>query len=128
MLLWPTDGGRCQRVVTLPILGSTVHVSVDLELGRWWRAINGARAVMLTVGGALRHPPATATGTPRPPFTRKRHQMLARAALAPKPRHAVFERAARQKLPELALHELRQARAVADLRHRAQETPPGARR
>jgi hypothetical protein len=34
----------------------------------------------------------------------------ARAALAPKPRHAVFRHAARQKLPELALDELRQAR------------------
>jgi hypothetical protein len=33
----------------------------------------------------------------------------ARAALAPKPRHIVFEHAARQKLPELALDELRQA-------------------
>jgi hypothetical protein len=47
--------------------------------------------------------------------------MLARAALAPKPRHAVFEHAARQELPELALDELRQARSVAGLRHRAQE-------
>jgi hypothetical protein len=47
--------------------------------------------------------------------------VLARAALAPKPRHAVFEHAAGQKLPELALDELRQARAVAGLRHRAQE-------
>jgi len=37
------------------------------------------------------------------------------------PRHTVFEHAARQKLPELALDELRQARAVAGLRHRAQE-------
>src|SRR5260370_39733080 len=71
--------------------------------------------------GALRHPPATATGTPRPPFARERYQMLAHAALAPKPRHAVFEHAARQKLPELALDELRQARAVAGPRHRAQE-------
>jgi len=71
--------------------------------------------------GALRHPPAPATGTPRPSFTRKRHQLLARAALAPKPRHAALEHAARQELPELALHELRQARAVAGRRHRAQE-------
>jgi hypothetical protein len=47
--------------------------------------------------------------------------VLARAALAPKPRHAVFEHAAHQELPELALDELRQARAVAGLRHRAQE-------
>ena len=47
--------------------------------------------------------------------------MLARAALAPKPRHAVLDHAARQELPELALDELRQARAVAGLRHRAQE-------
>ncbi len=47
--------------------------------------------------------------------------MLARAALAPKPRHAVLEHAARQELPELALDELRQARPVAGLRHRAQE-------
>jgi hypothetical protein len=51
----------------------------------------------------------------------QRHQVLARAALAPKPRHAGFEHAARQKLPELALDELRQARAVAGLRQRAQE-------
>ena len=71
--------------------------------------------------GALRHPPATATGTPRPPFARERYQMLAHAALAPKPRHTLFEHAARQKLPELALDELRQARAVAGLHHRAQE-------
>jgi len=47
--------------------------------------------------------------------------VLALTALAPKPRHAVFEHAARQKLPELALDELRQARAVAGRRHRAQE-------
>jgi len=73
------------------------------------------------VGGPLRHPPAPATGTPRPPFTRKRHQVLAPAALAPKPRHAVLDHAAQQELPELALDELRQARAVAGLRHRAQE-------
>jgi len=33
----------------------------------------------------------------------------------------VLEHAARQELPELALDELRQARAVAGLRHRAQE-------
>ena len=47
--------------------------------------------------------------------------MLARAALAAKPCHAVFEHAAGQELPELALDELRQARAVAGLCHRAQE-------
>jgi hypothetical protein len=47
--------------------------------------------------------------------------VLARAAFAPKPRHAVFEHAARQKLRELALDELREARAVAGRRHRAQE-------
>jgi len=47
--------------------------------------------------------------------------VLAPAALALKPRHAVFEHAARQELPELALDELRQARAVAGLCHRAQE-------
>ena len=47
--------------------------------------------------------------------------MLARAALAPESRHTVFDHAARQELPELALDELRQARAVAGLRHRAQE-------
>jgi len=38
---------------------------------------------------------------------RKRHQVFARAALAPKPRQAVLEHAARQELPELALDELR---------------------
>jgi len=43
------------------------------------------------------------------------------AALAPKPRHAVLDHAARQELPELALDELRQARPVAGLRRRAQE-------
>ena len=37
------------------------------------------------------------------------------------PRHTVFEHAARQKLPELPFDELWQARAVARLRHRAQE-------
>jgi len=47
--------------------------------------------------------------------------VLARATLALKPRHAVLEHAARQELPELALDELRQARAVAGLRHRTQE-------
>ncbi len=71
--------------------------------------------------GALRHPATTTTGTPRPPFARERYQVRARAALAPESRHTVFEHAARQKLPELALDELRQARAVAGLRHRAQE-------
>src|SRR6266436_2491058 len=71
--------------------------------------------------GALRHPATTTTGTPRPPFARERYQVLVGAALAPKPRHAVFEHAARQKLPELALDELRQARAVAGFRHRVQE-------
>ena len=47
--------------------------------------------------------------------------MLARATLALKPRHAVLEHAAREELPELPLDELRQTRAVAGLRHRAQE-------
>jgi hypothetical protein len=47
--------------------------------------------------------------------------VLARAALALKPRHVGLEHAAQQELPELALDELRQARAVAGLRHRVQE-------
>jgi hypothetical protein len=47
--------------------------------------------------------------------------VLARAALALKARHAGLVHPAQQELPELALHELRQARAVASLRHRAQE-------
>jgi len=47
--------------------------------------------------------------------------VLARAALALKPRHAVLEHAARQELPELPLDELRQARPVAGRRHRFQE-------
>jgi hypothetical protein len=47
--------------------------------------------------------------------------VFARAALTLKPRHPGLEHAAPQKLPKLALHELRQARAVAGLRHRAQE-------
>jgi hypothetical protein len=47
--------------------------------------------------------------------------VLAPAALALKPRHAALEHAAQQELPELALDELRQARAVAGLRHRAQK-------
>ena len=73
------------------------------------------------MGGALGHPPATTARTPPAPFTRKRHQVLARAALAPKPRHAVLDHAARQELPELALDELRQARPAAGLCHRLQE-------
>jgi hypothetical protein len=47
--------------------------------------------------------------------------VLASAALAPKPYHPVLDHAARQELPELALDELRQARAVAGRRHRVQE-------
>jgi len=47
--------------------------------------------------------------------------VLACAALALKARHAGLEHPAQQELPELALDELRQARAVAGLRHRAQE-------
>jgi len=47
--------------------------------------------------------------------------VLARAALALKARHAGLVHPAQQELPELALDELRQARAVAGLRHRAQE-------
>ena len=47
--------------------------------------------------------------------------MVERAALALKPRHTRLEDAAEQELPELALDELRQPRAVAGLRHRAQE-------
>ena len=47
--------------------------------------------------------------------------MLAGAALALKPRHAALEHPAQQELPELALDELRQAPAVASLRHRAQK-------
>jgi len=73
------------------------------------------------VGSALRHPATSATGTPRPAFTGKRHQLLARATLALKARHAVFEHAARQEFLELPLDELWQARAVAGRRHRAQE-------
>ena len=53
--------------------------------------------------------------------------MLAGAVLAPKPRHAALEHAARQELPELALNELRQARGVAGLRRRAQEGLQGER-
>ena len=41
------------------------------------------------------------------------HHVLARAALALKSRHARFEHAAQQKLPELARDELRRACAVA---------------
>ena len=47
--------------------------------------------------------------------------MPAAAALALKPRHAGLVHATQQKLPELALDELRQARAVAHRRHRGQE-------
>ena len=47
--------------------------------------------------------------------------MVEPAALALKPRHTSLEDTAEQELPELALHELRQPRAVAGLRHRAQE-------
>jgi hypothetical protein len=47
--------------------------------------------------------------------------VLAGAALAPKPRHAVLGHAARQELPELALDELREAGSVAGRRHRLQE-------
>ena len=43
------------------------------------------------------------------------------AALALKARHAGLVHPAQQKLPELALDKLRQARAVAGLRHRVQE-------
>jgi hypothetical protein len=55
------------------------------------------------------------------PLQGKRQQVLAGAALAPKPRHAGLVHPAQQKLPELALDELRQARSVAGLRDRAQE-------
>jgi hypothetical protein len=47
--------------------------------------------------------------------------VLAPAALALKARHAALEHAAQQEVPELALHELRQAHAVASFRHRARE-------
>jgi len=71
--------------------------------------------------GPLRHPPPAAARTEAAAFTRNRHQLLARAALALKARHAGLVHPAPQQLPELALDELRQARAVAGLRHRAQE-------
>ena len=73
------------------------------------------------MGGALRHPPAAAARTPPAPFARKRHQVLAPAARALKPRHAGLEHATQEELPELALHKLRQAHAVAGLRRCAQE-------
>ncbi len=73
------------------------------------------------MGRPLRHAPAAAARTPPAPFAGKRHQVLARAAFALKPRHAGLVHPAQQELPELALDELRQARAVAGLRHRAQE-------
>jgi hypothetical protein len=47
--------------------------------------------------------------------------VLAPAPLALKARHAGLEHPAEQELPELALDELRQARAAAGLRHRSQE-------
>jgi hypothetical protein len=47
--------------------------------------------------------------------------VLAPAPLALKPRHAGLEHAAQEEFPELALHELRQARAVAGLRDGVQE-------
>jgi hypothetical protein len=46
--------------------------------------------------------------------------MIAGAALAPKPRHAALEHAARQELPELALDELREAHPIPS-RRRSQE-------
>ena len=69
----------------------------------------------------LRHPPAPAARAEAAALARERHQVLAPAALALKARHAALEHAAHQELPELPLHELRQARAVAGLRHRAQK-------
>jgi len=47
--------------------------------------------------------------------------VLAGAALALIARHARLVHPAQQEVPELALHELRQARAVLRLRHRAQK-------
>src|SRR5262245_2614744 len=51
----------------------------------------------------------------------KRHQVLAPAALALKPRHAGLEHPAKQELSELTLDELRQAYPVAGLRGHVQE-------
>ena len=53
------------------------------------------------MGGPFGHPPPPAARTPPAPLARKRHQVLAPTALAPEPRHAVLEHAARQELPEL---------------------------
>jgi non-ribosomal peptide synthetase component F len=74
------------------------------------------------MGGALGHPAAAATRTEPPPLAGERHQVLTGAALAPKARHAALEGATHQELPELPLDELREARAVARLRGRAQES------
>jgi hypothetical protein len=48
-------------------------------------------------------------------------QVFTGAALTLKPRNATLERATRQKLPKLPLHELRQAGPLAGPRRRAQE-------
>src|SRR5712692_6244747 len=50
----------------------------------------GSFALPMT-GGPLRHPATPATGTPRPSYTRERYQVLAPAAFALKPRHAMFD-------------------------------------
>src|SRR5262249_45436963 len=72
-------------------------------------------------GGPPPPRPPPPAGPPPPPFERDGQEVPAPAPLPPNPPPAVLEHAARQELPELPLHGLRQARAVARLGHRRQE-------
>jgi hypothetical protein len=68
----------------------------------------------------LGHPAAAAARAEAAPLTGNRHQVIESATLAPKARHAAFERATRQKLPELPLDEVREAHSVPGLGDRTQ--------
>ena len=71
--------------------------------------------------GALGHAAAPAARAEAAALAGKRHQVIDRAVLAAKPRHAAREHAAHQELPELALDELGEADTIAGLDRRAQE-------
>jgi hypothetical protein len=72
-------------------------------------------------GGALGHAAPPAARTEPAPLARERDQPFEGAVATAEPRKAVLQDAAREEVPELLLHELRQTLAIGALRRRIQK-------
>ncbi len=72
-------------------------------------------------GGVLGHAPTTAARAEAATLARERHEPLEGAIAAPKAGEAQPQHAAREKVPKLLFHKLRQARPVGVMRRRVEE-------